>query len=105
MRSRGSAFRYTNLSVGIGESAGLWPLLQQGVKDDVELLLVVSVGYDAGKGGVGVGGGGDRDWQGGVVLGSQNVLGMVQGNTLREDLHDVGGRLQRRKVTGASWIP
>lgn len=67
MRSRGSAFRYTNLSVGIGESAGLWPLLQQGVKDDVELLLVVSVGYDAGKGGVGVGGGGDRDWQGGVV--------------------------------------
>lgn len=44
----------TYLGVGIGESTRLWPLLQQGVKDDVELLLVVSVRYDAGQGGVGV---------------------------------------------------
>lgn len=42
-----------HLGAGIGEAAG-----QQGVEDDVELLLVVGVRHHAGQGGVGVGGGG-----------------------------------------------
>lgn len=42
------------LSAGVWESTRLWPLLQQRVKDVVELLLVISVCYNAGQGGVGV---------------------------------------------------
>lgn len=82
------------LRVGVWESTRLRPLLQQRVKDDIELLLVIGVWYHAGQGGIAVGGGGDRDWQGGVLLGCHNLLGMAQGNPLREDLHDVGGRVQ-----------
>lgn len=42
------------LGAGVGESSGLWPLLQQRVKDDVELLLVIIICNHAGQGGVGV---------------------------------------------------
>lgn len=81
-----------HLGTGVGESTGLRPLLQQGVEDDVELLLVVGVGHDAGQGGVGVRGGGNG--QGGVLLGSQDLVGVARGNAVGEHLHDVGGRLQ-----------
>lgn len=42
------------LSAGVRKTPVLWPLLQETVKDVVELLLVVSVSHNAGESGVAV---------------------------------------------------
>ena len=89
----------------VGESSGLGPLLQQGVEDDVELLFVVCVGHHAGQRGVVVRGGGHGDGQGGVELGSQNLLRVADGNVLSQQLHDVSGHVQRDELIGVRWGP
>lgn len=53
----------TDLWIGIRKSTRVRPLLQQGVKDDVQLLLVVAVGYNTSQGGIGVRGGGNSAGQ------------------------------------------
>lgn len=74
-----SYFKWLSAYLSARVNTGLWPLLQQRVKDDIKLLLVVGVSHHAGQRGVGIWGGGDRG-----RLGSQNVLMMAVGNTVNK---------------------
>ena len=80
--------------------AGLrWPLLQQGVEDVIEVLLVVvAVGRDAGGGQGGVGvrarghGAGQRGELGVRAHGrGLHLLGVAAGSVVGQHLHQVGG--------------